>query len=101
VLMQGKGKGNLEVFQQLQKLGRLFHVSTPWKGSKNVQEIAGGLLFLRRWNNLQFATSAAFLMIVYGSTPTILLLLAKIFSCLTTNELHNSMLCCTKCHIAP
>ncbi|RZC74851.1 hypothetical protein C5167_050334 [Papaver somniferum] len=49
--MQGKRKGNLEVFQQLQKQGRLFHVSMPWEGSKIVQQTAGGLRFLRRCNN--------------------------------------------------
>ncbi|KAI3866844.1 hypothetical protein MKX03_006734, partial [Papaver bracteatum] len=40
------------------------------KGIQNVQKTAGGLLFHQRWNNLQFVTSAAFLMTVYADYLT-------------------------------
>uniref|UniRef100_A0A166CQ50 Endoglucanase n=1 Tax=Daucus carota subsp. sativus TaxID=79200 RepID=A0A166CQ50_DAUCS len=40
------------------------------KGSRNVQKTPGGLIFKQRWNNLQFVTSASFLMTVYSDYLT-------------------------------
>lgn len=36
------------------------------KGARNVRRTPGGLLFRQRWNNLQFVSSAAFLLTVYS-----------------------------------
>ena len=35
-------------------------------GSSNVDRTPGGLLFVRQWNNMQYVTSAAFLLTVYS-----------------------------------
>lgn len=36
------------------------------KGNRNVQKTPGGLIYVQRWNNLQFVTSASFLTTVYS-----------------------------------
>ncbi|XP_026440927.1 endoglucanase 6-like [Papaver somniferum] len=69
-LLQGKAKGNSEVFEQLQEKADYFMCACLGKGSRNVQKTPGGLLFHQRWNNLQFVTSAAFLMTVYADYLT-------------------------------
>ncbi|ERN04151.1 hypothetical protein AMTR_s00077p00078180 [Amborella trichopoda] len=40
------------------------------KGSKNVRRTPGGLLFRQTWNNLQFVTTASFLLTVYSDNLT-------------------------------
>lgn len=40
------------------------------KGSRNAQKTPGGLIFRQRWNNMQFVTSASFLMTVYSDYLT-------------------------------
>ncbi|KAI3964976.1 hypothetical protein MKW92_049699, partial [Papaver armeniacum] len=65
-LLQGKAKGNDEVFEQLQEKADYFMCECLGKGSQNVQKTPGGLLFHQRWNNSQFVTSVAFLMTVYA-----------------------------------
>ncbi|KAJ8485932.1 hypothetical protein OPV22_018417 [Ensete ventricosum] len=40
------------------------------KGAHNVQRTTGGLLFRQRWNNMQFVTKAAFLLIIYSDYIT-------------------------------
>ncbi|KAK6137294.1 hypothetical protein DH2020_028966 [Rehmannia glutinosa] len=40
------------------------------KGTRNAQKTPGGLIFRQRWNNMQFVTSASFLMTVYSDYLT-------------------------------
>ncbi|CAI9094296.1 OLC1v1030011C1 [Oldenlandia corymbosa var. corymbosa] len=65
-LMQGKGGQHTGVFQQYQQKADYFMCSCMGKGNQNVQRTPGGLIFRQSWNNLQFVTSASFLMTVYS-----------------------------------
>ncbi|KAI7995537.1 Endoglucanase 6 [Camellia lanceoleosa] len=50
--------------------GRVFLCSCLGKGTRNAQKTPGGLIFRQRWNNLQFVTSASFLLSVYSDNLT-------------------------------
>ncbi|KAL9230952.1 hypothetical protein vseg_006235 [Gypsophila vaccaria] len=65
-LMQGKGGVHRPVFQKYQQKAEYFMCSCLGKGSRNVQKTPGGLIFRQRWNNMQFVTSASFLLTVYS-----------------------------------
>ncbi|XP_058100374.1 endoglucanase 6-like [Magnolia sinica] len=65
-LMQGKGAQYSSVFQRYEQKAEFFMCSCLGKGSRNVQRTPGGLLYRQRWNNLQFVTSASFLLSVYS-----------------------------------
>ncbi|XP_077226706.1 endoglucanase 19-like [Tasmannia lanceolata] len=65
-LMQGKGAQYSSEFEKYQQKAEYFMCSCLGKGSRNVQRTPGGLLFRQRWNNLQFVTSATFLLTVYS-----------------------------------
>ncbi|KAK9668392.1 hypothetical protein RND81_13G057200 [Saponaria officinalis] len=65
-LMQGKGGVYRSVFQKYQQKAEYFMCSCLGKGSRNVQKTPGGLIYRQRWNNMQFVTSAAFLLTVYS-----------------------------------
>ncbi|KAK9275636.1 hypothetical protein L1049_022903 [Liquidambar formosana] len=65
-LMQGKGGHYASVFGDYQQKAEFFMCSCLGKGSKNVQKTPGGLIFRQRWNNMQFVTSASFLLTVYA-----------------------------------
>lgn len=65
-LMQGKGGHYTGEFQQYQQKAEYFMCSCMGKGSQNVQRTPGGLIFRQRWNNMQFVTSASFLLTVYS-----------------------------------
>ncbi|KAF8379687.1 hypothetical protein HHK36_029131 [Tetracentron sinense] len=69
-LMQGKGGHHSPVLQRYQQKADQFMCSCMGKGSRNVQRTPGGLLFRQRWNNMQFVTSAAFLLTVYSDYLT-------------------------------
>lgn len=64
--MQGKGGQHSSEFQKYQQKAEYFMCSCLGKGSQNVQKTPGGLIFRQRWNNLQFVTSASFLLTVYS-----------------------------------
>lgn len=67
MLMQGKGGSHYaSVFQQYQQKAEFFMCSCLGKGTRNIQKTPGGLLFRQRWNNMQFVTSASFLLTVYS-----------------------------------
>nr|DAD36284.1 TPA_asm: hypothetical protein HUJ06_006924 [Nelumbo nucifera] len=66
LLMQGKGGHYSSVFERYQQKAEYFMCSCLGKGTRNVQRTPGGLLFRQRWNNLQFVTSASFLLTVYS-----------------------------------
>ncbi|ERN12111.1 hypothetical protein AMTRI_Chr01g131900 [Amborella trichopoda] len=69
-LMQGKGGRHSAIFEQYQQKAEYFMCSCLGKGSRNVQKTPGGLLFRQRWNNMQFVTSASFLLTVYSDYLT-------------------------------
>ncbi|KAK9145417.1 hypothetical protein Sjap_005320 [Stephania japonica] len=69
-LMQGKAGQHWSVFEKYQQKAEYFMCSCLGKGSRNVQRTPGGLLFRQRWNNMQFVTSASFLMTVYSDYLT-------------------------------
>ncbi|KAK8935595.1 Endoglucanase 6 [Platanthera zijinensis] len=66
LLLQGKGGHNWQVFEKYRQNADFFMCSCIGKGSRNVQRSPGGLLFRQRWNNLQFVTSASFLLTVFS-----------------------------------
>ncbi|KAI5655339.1 hypothetical protein M9H77_32526 [Catharanthus roseus] len=65
-LMQGRGGQHTSEFQRYQQKAEYFMCSCLGKGSQNVQKTPGGLIFRQRWNNMQFVTSASFLLTVYS-----------------------------------
>lgn len=65
-LMQGKGGAYQSVFQNYQQKAEYFMCSCLGKGSRNVQKTPGGLIYRQRWNNMQFVTSASFLLTIYS-----------------------------------
>ncbi|XP_008791427.2 endoglucanase 6 [Phoenix dactylifera] len=65
-LLQGKAARHSPVFERYQQKAEYFICSCLGKGTHNVQRTPGGLLFHRSWNNMQFATSASFLLTVYS-----------------------------------
>lgn len=69
-LMGGKAGGNAPVFGKYQEKAESFMCSCLGKNSQNVQRTPGGLIFRQRWNNLQFVTSASFLLTVYADYLT-------------------------------
>ncbi|XP_017235020.1 endoglucanase 6 [Daucus carota subsp. sativus] len=69
-LMGGKAGHQASVFGKYQEKAEFFMCSCLGKGSRNVQKTPGGLIFKQRWNNLQFVTSASFLMTVYSDYLT-------------------------------
>ncbi|KAJ6806987.1 endoglucanase 6-like [Iris pallida] len=65
-LLQGKAAQHSAVFEKYQQKADYFMCSCLGKGSRNAPRTPGGLLFRQRWNNLQFVTSASFLLTVYS-----------------------------------
>ncbi|KAF7138734.1 hypothetical protein RHSIM_Rhsim07G0082600 [Rhododendron simsii] len=69
-LMGGKAGNYASVFGEYQQKAEFFMCSCLGKGGGNVQKTPGGLIFRQRWNNLQFVTSASFLLSVYSDYLT-------------------------------
>ncbi|KAL5999027.1 Endoglucanase [Asimina triloba] len=65
-LMQGKGAHFASMFAKYEQKAEFFMCSCLGKGTSNVQRTPGGLLFHQRWNNLQYVTTASFLLTVYS-----------------------------------
>lgn len=65
-LLEGKAAQHSAVLERYQQKAELFLCSCIGKSSRNVQRTPGGLLFHQRWNNIQFVTSASFLLTVYS-----------------------------------
>lgn len=64
--MAGKAGHHAQVFGKYQEKAEFFMCSCLGKSSHNVQKTPGGLIFRQRWNNLQFVTSASFLLTIYS-----------------------------------
>lgn len=69
-LMQGRGGQSNAVLQSYQENAEYFMCACLQKGNRNVQKTPGGLLFWQKWNNIQFVTSASFLLTVYSDYLT-------------------------------
>ncbi|GLJ38308.1 hypothetical protein SUGI_0780040 [Cryptomeria japonica] len=69
-LMQGRGKQSEAVLQGYQEKAEYFLCACMQKGNRNVQRTPGGLLYVQKWNNIQFVTSASFLLSVYSDYLT-------------------------------
>lgn len=68
--MGGKAGHYASVFGEYQQKAEFFMCSCLGKGGGNVQKTPGGLIFRQRWNNMQFVTSASFLLSVYSDYLT-------------------------------
>lgn len=66
ILMEGKSGRHTAVLERYKEKAENFMCSSVGKGRRNVRRTPGGLLFRQRWNNLQFVTSASFLLSVYS-----------------------------------
>lgn len=71
-LMSGKGRCHGAVFGKYQQKAESFMCSCLGKNSRNAQKTPGGLIYRQRWNNLQFVTSASFLLTGTVTPPQIL-----------------------------
>lgn len=65
-LLQRKGGRHTAVLERYKQKAEYFLCSCLGKARKNVQRTPGGLLYHQRWNNMQFVTSASFLLTVYS-----------------------------------
>ncbi|KAJ3694611.1 hypothetical protein LUZ60_010091 [Juncus effusus] len=65
-LLEGNAGEHAETLQRYQRKAEMFMCSCIGKSSQNVQRTPGGLLYRQSWNNLQFVTSASFLLTVYS-----------------------------------
>ncbi|KAF6160834.1 hypothetical protein GIB67_036035, partial [Kingdonia uniflora] len=71
VLMEGNGKAYTPTLKQYQAKADFFACACLQKNNGyNVDMTPGGLLYVREWNNLQYASSAAFLLAVYSDYLT-------------------------------
>ncbi|XP_059446817.1 endoglucanase 5-like [Corylus avellana] len=67
VLLEGKGGAYTNTLKQYQAKADYFACACLQKnGGYNVFTTPGGLLYVREWNNMQYASSAAFLLAVYS-----------------------------------
>ncbi|XP_031130995.1 endoglucanase 6 [Ipomoea triloba] len=66
ILMRGNAGRHAAVLEKYQQKAEYFMCSCLGKGSRNVQRTPGGLIFRQRWNNMQFVTSASFLLTAYS-----------------------------------
>lgn len=68
--MGGNTGKHASVFEQYQEKAEFFMCSCLGKSNHNVQKTPGGLIFRQKWNNLQFVTSASFLLTAYSDYLT-------------------------------
>ncbi|GMP53889.1 hypothetical protein CsSME_00019214 [Camellia sinensis var. sinensis] len=68
LLMEDKPKKHKYILDQYQSKAEHYICSCLNKnnGTNNVDRTPGGLLFIRQWNNMQYVSSAAFLLTVYS-----------------------------------
>eukprot|EP00250_Pteridium_aquilinum_P020304 c24778_g1_i1 orf=943-2763(-) len=66
ILLEGRGS-NVQVLKQYQSQAEFFMCACLQKNyGKNVARTPGGLMYTRSWNNMQYVSSASFLMTVYS-----------------------------------
>lgn len=67
VLMEGAGGGYTAILKKYQAKANIFACACLQKNNgHNVAMTPGGLVYVREWNNMQYASSAAFLLAVYS-----------------------------------
>ncbi|BBM99335.1 endoglucanase [Marchantia polymorpha subsp. ruderalis] len=67
ILMQGRGGAHTSTLQSYQRQASYFLCAALSRNNgKNIQRSPGGLFWIQPWNNMQFVTSAAFLLTVYA-----------------------------------
>uniref|UniRef100_A0A1J3I9Q1 Endoglucanase n=1 Tax=Noccaea caerulescens TaxID=107243 RepID=A0A1J3I9Q1_NOCCA len=67
IVLEGKGGAYTSTLKQYQMKGDYFACACLKKnGGYNIQTTPGGLMYVREWNNLQYASAAAFLLAVYS-----------------------------------
>lgn len=65
--MQGRGGAHTSTLQSYQRQASYFLCAALSRNNgKNIQRSPGGLFWIQPWNNMQFVTSAAFLLTVYA-----------------------------------
>jgi hypothetical protein len=69
-LLQGRAGDHAAALQRYRQNAEFFVCSCVAKGAANVARTPGGMMYHRRWNNLQFVTSASFLLTVYADFAT-------------------------------
>ncbi|KAG5123841.1 hypothetical protein JHK82_030578 [Glycine max] len=68
VLLEGKAGAYSATLKQYQAKAEYFTCACLQKNDDyNVQKTPGGLLYVREWNNMQYVSSAAFLLAVYSN----------------------------------
>ncbi|CAL0304309.1 unnamed protein product [Lupinus luteus] len=68
VLLEGKAGSYASTLQQYQAKADYFACACLQKNDGyNVQKTPGGLLYVDNWNNLQYVSAAAFLLVVYSN----------------------------------
>lgn len=66
ILLEGRGS-NVQVLKQYQHQAEFFLCSCLQKNyGRNVARTPGGLMYTRAWNNMQYVSSASFLLTVYS-----------------------------------
>ncbi|CAN8288484.1 unnamed protein product [Cochlearia groenlandica] len=71
ILLEGKGGAYTSTLKQYQMKADYFSCACIKKnGGYNIQTTPGGLMYVREWNNLQYASAAAFLLSVYSDYLT-------------------------------
>jgi hypothetical protein len=70
ILLQGKAGAHAAVLRRYRQKADFFACSCLGKqgGSGDVQRTPGGLMYHQKWNNLQFVTSASFLLAAYSDS---------------------------------
>lgn len=68
LLMEGKHKAHNQILEQYRSRAEYYLCSCLNKNNNgsNVDRTPGGLLYVRQWNNMQYVSTAAFLLTVYS-----------------------------------
>ncbi|MED6223967.1 hypothetical protein PIB30_079310 [Stylosanthes scabra] len=68
VLLEGKAGSYASTLKQYQAKADYFTCASLEKNDGyNVQKTTGGLVYVREWNNMQYVSSSAFLLVVYSN----------------------------------
>lgn len=70
-LLQGRAGEHAAALQRYRQNAEFFVCSCVGKGAVNVPRTPGGVMYHQRWNNLQFVTSASFLLTAYADYATV------------------------------
>lgn len=70
-LLQERAGEHADALQRYTQNAEFFVCSCVGKGAVNVPRTPGGVMYHQRWNNLQFVTSASFLLTVYADYTTV------------------------------